>query len=196
MTSGGVPRRPEANPFAGPSRPPAPGRRPGWYRPRRRPPGPLPVTYQPPWTPSDPDDDYEYDHYDPREELREQPVLSTRDVAELCGVRPAAVRQWITRGHLTPSGASHIFDTTAVLAAAHLIPKPRQATRKPSRPEHPKPRAIRPPQRRPTAHRVGTMRGAKVTAAPDEKAGPSQDGVLYTATTVAPEAGTFPAALA
>lgn len=141
-TSGGAPRRPGANPFADPGRPPAPGRRPGWYRPRRRSPGPPPVTYQPPWTPIDPDDDYTYDHYDPREEL---PLLSARDVAELCGVRPAAVRQWVTRGHLTPigkNGASHIFDTISVLAAAHLIGR---RTKQRARPADRNTRRLAPP---------------------------------------------------
>ena len=86
---------------------------------RRRPgPGPARVTYQPPYDPSD------LDYVDPVEDLRYQPVLSTRDVAALCSVTTGSVRQWVRRGHLVPigkNGASHIFETTAVLDALASI---------------------------------------------------------------------------
>lgn len=111
-----APPRPGANPFRHLGRPLASARR------RRRPPGPAKVTYQPPYDPGDLDyDDY---YVDPVEELRRQPVLSTRDVAELCSVNTGCVRQWVRRGHLVPigkNGASHIFETTAVLDAVATV---------------------------------------------------------------------------
>jgi DNA-binding transcriptional MerR regulator len=102
---------PRPNSFAQPGR-----------RPRRRP-GPAPVTYQRPPEPYYEDDDYAY-YSDPLEDLRHEPVMSTRDVADLCGITPAGVRQWVTRGHLTPidtDGPSHIFNTRDVLAAERAI---------------------------------------------------------------------------
>jgi hypothetical protein len=119
--------RPGTNPFHRPPEPPGQRRRPRPAPPRRRrPPGPAPVTYEGAWEP----DPYDGDLYiDPRADLRYQPVLSTRDVAALCEVSPACVRQWVTRGYLTPigrNGPSAIFETTAVLATAHDVGRRRK----------------------------------------------------------------------
>ena len=41
----------------------------------------------------------------PRPELDPEEVyLSTAGAAELAGVSPAAIRQWVKRGHLAPAG--------------------------------------------------------------------------------------------
>ena len=132
---------------------PRPGTRPPLPRRRRRP-GPRPVTYQQPWTPEDDDDDY---YTDPREELRYLPVLSTRDVAELCEVTTATVRQWVTRGYLTPigrTGPSNIFATQAVLNAAADITRRRKHRGKPAGPA---PRRTAPPGVRSRGTRVSTV---------------------------------------
>lgn len=105
----GAPPRPGVNPFGHLGRP---------LIPVRRRPGPARVTYQPPY------DSGDFDYVDPVEELRHQPVLSTRDVAKLCSVNTGSVRQWVRRGHLDPigkNGASHIFETIAVLDALATI---------------------------------------------------------------------------
>lgn len=64
----------------------------------------------------------EYDDY--VRELRYEPEISTRDVADLLRVSPATVRQWVARGHLCPvgkSGASNLYRTDQVLAAFDAI---------------------------------------------------------------------------
>ena len=146
--------RPGTNPFH--RQPSPPGRRPGQLpgQPtalprRRRRPGPAPVTYEGPREPDPYDDDL---YLDPRADLRYEPVLSTRDVATLCEVSPACVRQWVTRGHLTPigkNGPSAIFETTAVLAAAHDIGHRRKRR---GTPTDPNTRRVAPP----SLHRPGT----------------------------------------
>lgn len=65
------------------------------------------------------------DEYGPEEsDLRYEPELTTRDVAELLHVQQATVRQWVKRGHIRPSGKhglSYLFDTHEVLKAHDLI---------------------------------------------------------------------------
>lgn len=84
---------------------------------RKRRPGPRPITVRGPtrW-------DDEYGPYD--SDLRYEPELTTRDVAELLQVKQATVRQWIARGYIQPSGKegpSYVFDTYEVLKAHDLI---------------------------------------------------------------------------
>jgi len=81
----------------------------------RRRPGPRPLSFQQP-----PVDQYD----DPVENLRYEPELTTRDVADLLGVTPATVRMWVRRGHITPIGKyrnSNVFDTGAVRDAHDAI---------------------------------------------------------------------------
>lgn len=88
----------------------------------RRKPGPRPVTMR-----QRARDEYD----DPIRDLRYEPEISTRDVADLLGVRPGTVRRWVERGYLTPSGkcgASNLFDTREVLAAYDEIASRRRAT--------------------------------------------------------------------
>lgn len=91
---------------------------------RRRRPGPARLTMQSP----------DWDEYgEPIDELRYLPEISTRDVAELCGVTQATVRRWIARGYISPVGklgASNLFNTKAVLAAFDGISARRRATGK------------------------------------------------------------------
>lgn len=57
--------------------------------------------------------------------------VTTSDVAELLGVRPATVRRWVSRGYLPPIGMlgpTHVFRTTEVYAARDAIWKRRKAT--------------------------------------------------------------------
>lgn len=87
----------------------------------RRRPGPAPLSLKPPWRP-------EFDDY---VDWRGRPDLdqfgdevTTRDVAEMCDVSQATVRQWVRRGHITPirkDGNSHVFATYEVLVAHERI---------------------------------------------------------------------------
>lgn len=90
----------------------------------RRRPGPARLTMQSPgWD----------EHGEPIDELRFLPQISTRDVADLCGVTQATVRRWVARGYISPVGklgASNLFNTKAVLAAFDAISARRRATGK------------------------------------------------------------------
>lgn len=104
-----------------PSLPPARVPFPPRPKPRRRP-GPRPITMQRAarW------DDYD----DPIADLRYEPELTTRDVADFFRVQQATVRQWVARGYLTPirrEGPSNIFRTSEVLDAFDLIEPRRKA---------------------------------------------------------------------
>ena len=60
----------------------------------------------------------EYD--DPIDDLRYEPEISTRDVADLLRVTDATVRRWVARGCLSPVGRlgpSNLFNTREVLDA-------------------------------------------------------------------------------
>jgi len=119
-----------ARQHARPSRP-----RPG-TPPRRRyrhRPGPKPVSYEPPYEDLD-DDGY---GVDPTRELQWEPVWSTRDVARYYGVKPATVRSWVTRGHLTPCGTdgpSHIFRRSDIRDAVTAIAGRRKRPAFPAKP--------------------------------------------------------------
>ncbi len=73
-----------------------------------------------------------WDEYDqPISDLRYEPELSTRDVADLLRVTQATVRQWVARRYLSPirqERGSNVFDTETVLDAFDLIAARRQAT--------------------------------------------------------------------
>jgi DNA-binding transcriptional MerR regulator len=78
----------------------------------------------------------EYD--DPIENLRYEPEITTRDVAQMLGVSQAAVRRWVARGYISPArklGPSNLFSTRDVLAAHDEIQARRRATSQPRR-EH------------------------------------------------------------
>jgi predicted site-specific integrase-resolvase len=101
-----------------PSVPRAPARPRAMGRFRRRP-GPKPVSFEPPYE----EDEHGYGN-DPTAELRYEPIWSTRDVAQYYRLKPATVRQWVHRGHLTPSGkegASHVFENHVVSQAVGRI---------------------------------------------------------------------------
>jgi hypothetical protein len=76
------------------------------------------------------------DPWPPRSDLRYQPELTTRDVAELLHVTPATVRRWAARGHLTPirqEGQANVFDSDDVQVAFDKISSRRRATGQASR---------------------------------------------------------------
>jgi excisionase family DNA binding protein len=71
----------------------------------------------------------EYD--DPIDDLRYEPEITTRDVANLLGVTQATVRRWVARGYIKPVGKlgqSNLFTTREVLAAHGDIETRRKAT--------------------------------------------------------------------
>ncbi len=71
------------------------------------------------------------EYHDPISDLRYEPELTTRDVADLFRVAPATVRQWVARGDLRPTRqerSSNVFDTEEVFAAVDLIAAKRKAT--------------------------------------------------------------------
>jgi DNA-binding transcriptional MerR regulator len=68
---------------------------------------------------------------DPISDLRYEPELTTRDVADLFRVTQATVRQWVARGYLSPTRqvrSSNVFDTEEVFEAFDLIAARRKAT--------------------------------------------------------------------
>lgn len=73
---------------------------------------------------------------DPISDLRYEPELTTRDVADFFRVTPAAVRQWVSRGYLRSTRqerSSNVFDTEEVFAAVNLIAANRKVTGNASR---------------------------------------------------------------
>jgi DNA-binding transcriptional MerR regulator len=85
-------------------------------------PGPRPFTMR----------DLARDEYDDTIELlRYAREITTRDVADLLGVKQATVRRWVCRGYLRPVGKlgpSNLFNTREVLAAHDDIVARRKAT--------------------------------------------------------------------
>lgn len=107
-------------------RPPSPTAARPLPRLRRRP-GPRPITLRL----SDVGDD----PWPSRSNLRYQPELTTRDVAELLHVAPATVRRWVARGHLKPirqQGRANVFGRDDVQDAFERISARRRATGQPS----------------------------------------------------------------
>lgn len=97
---------------------PGPARRPRF----KRRPGPRRFTVQQPAR-----DEYD----DPIDDLRYEPELTTRDVADLLGVTQATVRRWVARGYISPVGKfgpSNLFNTHDVLAAHDDIEGRRKAS--------------------------------------------------------------------
>jgi len=85
--------------------------------------------------------EYEVDRYgdgsNPTDELRYEPIWSTRDVARFLVIEAATVRQWVRRGHLQPcgtEGASHVFEREVVLAAIDAIEERRRPAARPVKP--------------------------------------------------------------
>lgn len=71
------------------------------------------------------------DYDDPIDDLRYEPEISTRDVADLLGVKDATVRRWVARDYISPVGRlgpSNLFNTREVLAAHEEIRARRKAT--------------------------------------------------------------------
>jgi DNA-binding transcriptional MerR regulator len=54
---------------------------------------------------------------------RDDGLLDIRQAAELCGVKPGTVRQWVNRGHLAKAGLDEhgrsLFDPVALARAEH-----------------------------------------------------------------------------
>lgn len=131
---------------------PAPPAPPTPTRPRRRRyrrrPGPKLISFEPPY--EETNDGY---GNNPTEDLRYEPIWSTRDVARYYGLTPATIRQWVRRGHLEPcgtSGPSHIFAREDVYAAAGAVARRRKTTATPAPATPPgDPHQERPSGRRP-----------------------------------------------
>jgi hypothetical protein len=71
------------------------------------------------------------DYDDPIDDLRYEPEISTRDVADLLRVSDGTVRRWVSRGYIFPVGRlgpSNLFNTHEVLAAHEDIKARRKAT--------------------------------------------------------------------
>lgn len=92
-------------------------------RPRsKRRPGPHPVTMR---------RAARDDHGDPIDDLRYEPEISTRDVADLLRVSDGTVRRWVARGYMFPVGRlgpSNLYNTREVLSAHEDIKARRKAT--------------------------------------------------------------------
>ena len=90
---------------------------------RRKRPGPRPVTMSLPY------DEGAY-YRDEEDELRAQGEASTRDLTFFTGVKASTIRQWVSRGYITPVrkvAGSNIFDVDDFLTAYHAISARRSA---------------------------------------------------------------------